>query len=242
MKKYIAFIGRSGSGKDYLTKKLINFLVDSKKVVKRFAFADPVKLHIKTLLNLSDEQFEKFIYDEDFKNNSLVSVSKMKIVAESDSERKDPHWLGAWTAAKFEECVLQSSLRYDDIDDLDIYMSLREFIVFYGTNVLQKCLGKRVWCNAIFNSDDYHFVSEHKDGIIIITDTRFPHEFKECEDKGFVFVKVEEKTKGKKTPKLNNIAESYMDMFHYDYLFENDKDDESKFNEEFEKFVNWILE
>lgn len=241
MKKHIAIIGKSGSGKDYVTQKILTRLTLMGIQSRRFAFADAIKKQISIFLNLTDEQSTKIMHDEAFKNHTVIHLGTMCIVAESDVNHIHPIWKSdsLWTAADLSYRGYMLGLGYDDFYKKEIYMTMREFIVYYGTYLFQKYLGRKVWLYTVFNSKEYQNL-EDNDGVAIITDTRFKHEYQECKDRGFVFLKVCENSQTKRAEKLDNIAESLTDTFEYDFKFENYKDDENKFEEEMNRLFEWL--
>ena len=133
--KHIVLFGKSGSGKDFLTKKLSEIY---RNRMKRFAFADDVKKHIQILLNIPETDFCRFLHDEDYKNHTLVDVSNMRIEVVADVEHKNPNWENIVDAKTLDI----RNLEYSDFNTERIFMSLREFTVFYGTkNILVERLG-----------------------------------------------------------------------------------------------------
>lgn len=229
--KHIVLFGKSGSGKDFLTKKLSEIY---RNRMKRFAFADDVKKHIQILLNIPETDFCRFLHDEDYKNHTLVDVSNMRIEVVADVEHKNPNWENIVDAKTLDN----RNLEYSDFNTERIFMSLREFTVFYGTNVIQKHLGRKTWCNTIFNSKEY--VDARQNGLVVITDCRFPHEYEECKNQGFYFVEVV--SSEKPDFEVHNIAESYYSTFKCDYTFHNNKKDDDVFHIELLKFLKWLGE
>lgn len=239
MKRKIAFIGKSGSGKDYVTEQLIHCLEQSGENSCRFAFADKIKIQIGELFNFTEEQQQKVLHDEIFKNHTLLNITKLEIVAESDIEHKDKRWKEVKTADQYDAFLYSGGQEYEVLDNLDVYMSLREFIVYYGTYYFQKNFGRKIWVRTLFNSNLFKKMED--EGVVIITDVRFPHEYEMCKEKGFVFVKVQEKTATtKKREDLGNVAEFYTDTFPYDFCFSNYKDDVYAFNLELRRFLFWV--
>lgn len=237
MKKRIALYGKSGSGKDFVTSKLKSELTSLNFSVQRFAFADKVKEHIKSLLEMSENDFKLYLHNEDFKNHSIVDVSNMSMIVKSDVNHTHP----TWSLLTDSKTLNDMKYQYDEFNDNKIYMTLREFTVFYGTFVIQKNLGRKTWCNALFNKlDEWEEFPESFgiDTCAIVTDCRFPHEYKMCKEKGFVFIKVEDVDNLQEN--LNNIAESFYDDFEPDYIFHNSKTNENKFKKELEMLISWL--
>ena len=101
-------------------------------------------------------------------------------------------------------------------------ISYRELIVWVGTYCFQNMLSKNVWTSSVFNSVEYKsFMTSQKTNGAIITDLRFPHEYRACKDNGFFIVNIVSQD----SPyNVNNIAESHYREFDPDFTFMNTRD------------------
>src|SRR5574344_146823 len=159
----IALFGPAGSGKDYLTKKIIEHYKNKNINVQRIAFADNVKRNIKVLLNLFDK--------EDFKNKIYLNLRTFEIKKIEDTNNY--HLISSQDLNKIKDKNFIN----------DIWISFRELTVYYGTYVMQKSFGKLVWVNSIKSLINDNYLN-------IITDLRFEHEYDFCINNKFKIIKV----------------------------------------------------
>lgn len=245
-KRKIALYGKSGSGKDFLLNALstMEFAVDDdisevlRLRVSRFAFADNVKRHIQLLLGLKEEDFDRYLNDECYKNHTLVDVAGMSIAAEADNGHKHPGWRDAMTAESLDK-FYKAGITIDDFGGTKpVYMSLREFTVFYGTNIMQRYLGKGAWCLSMVNSQEYREAEADKERLVVVTDCRFPYEYKFLRERGFKFVEVTDRNN--EYGMIDNVAERYYGTFEPDFVFSNDKQNADNFDRELSRFLEWL--
>ena len=182
--KLIAVSGVKGSGKDLVSDMLQyclsvpkafrqyffykNFRKWIKPKYKKIAFADPLKKMLSNLLNINLDKF----YDRDFKENYIINVStlsppRVKIVDNSIV------CLNKLSDSKFNKLVKQL-----DLSLVESNLSLRQLLQYFGTEIMQKYFGKRVWINSTMqNRSEY----------TIISDLRFIEEYNAVkENKGVV--------------------------------------------------------
>src|SRR5574344_1269901 len=195
----IALFGQAGSGKDYLTKKIIEHYKNKNINVQRIAFADNVKRNIKVLLNLSDKDYLNFLYNEDFKNKIYLNLRTFEIKKIEDTNNY--HLISSQDLNKIKDKNFIN----------DIWISFRELTVYYGTYVMQKSFGKLVWVNSIKSLINDNYLN-------IITDLRFEHEYDFCINNKFKIIKVNNLNN---TLNVNNIAENYYSLFKENYVFYN---------------------
>lgn len=233
--KKFAVIGKSGAGKDYVTRFLIERELGNDIV--RFAFADYVKNCVALLLGMNEEQYELMLHDEGYKNYTVINIGELKIEAERDVYKTHWSWDGEYMYTS--RSLKDSGKEYDELcqELKPIFMTLREFIVYFGTFVAQRLVGRKVWCNSLFNSLGYQTALD-EEKIIFITDVRFPHEYEECKKRGFNFIRVTASDENN----LDNIAESFVDTFEADYTFVNTKLDSDTFYKNIQKLVDWMSE
>lgn len=99
------------------------------------------------------------------------------------------------------------------------YVSVREFMQWFGTEVMQTHFGKNIWINSVKKR-------LKKNKITIISDVRFPHEAEFIKKQGGVIIKVinptvENNDTHKSETSINNIKEDY--TFINDYKNSTDK-------------------
>ena len=220
MNNRFAFIGRAGSGKDYVARKIRK--VHGEGISARFAFADKVKEDIVKILGIPSEEWELFLHSEDYKNNMRVDLGKLKVTHKDSLVDK--------------KLVNASEVTEDIVGDINnYYMSLREFMVYYGTYIMRKSLGENIWVNQLFNSESFKKKIANPDILVTITDVRFPNEYKACKEAGFKIIKV---VNPESSLGIDNVAESYIDEFEPDYTFYNYQGYPDKFKESLVDFIN----
>lgn len=215
MKNKIAFTGYAGSGKDWVARKIRSINGGG----TRFAFADELKKDLAKLIGIED-QWEKLLYSEDFKQGQYMSFDNYKLHSLRELAERGYSLKTAADLSKQENGPLVTDA-----------IQIRELMVYYGTYVMQDKLGKGVWVQRVFNSREY----QKAKGLITITDLRFPLEYEKCREQGFKIVRVISDS----DIIAKNIAESYIDQFEFDYTIKNSRLDISGL--EIKKLYDWML-
>ena len=98
-------------------------------------------------------------------------------------------------------------------------MSVRELLQKLGTEAMRNGLHQNAWVNALFADfkDDMHW---------IVTDMRFPNEYKAIKDKGGITIRVNRPGYGTSMTDLANAhpSETALDGFDFDYTINNEGD------------------
>lgn len=96
-------------------------------------------------------------------------------------------------------------------------MSVRDLLQKLGTEAMRNGLHENVWVNALFA--DY---TEDKQWVI--TDVRFPNEFKAIKEKGGIVIRVNRPGHGNSMKELAEAhpSETALDGHDFDYVIEND--------------------
>lgn len=107
---------------------------------------------------------------------------------------------------------------FKDITVIEM-MSVRDLLQKLGTEAMRNGLHENVWVNALFS--DYT-----KDQYWIITDVRFPNEFKAIKEKGGIVIRVNRPSHSNHMVKVVNDhpSETALDGYDFDYIIENDGD------------------
>ena len=178
LNKLIAISGVKGSGKD-LVSNMLQYCLSVPKILRRYcfykrfkgliypkykilAFADPLKKMLSDLLNIPLEEF----YSRSFKEKCIVDVSTLNMSFETQGLRVSD--------SRFNKLVkeLNPSLT-------ESYLSIRQLLQYFGTEIMQKYFGKRVWINSTLRNcskntiiSDLRFIEEYnavkeKKGIVI---------------------------------------------------------------------------
>jgi hypothetical protein len=98
-------------------------------------------------------------------------------------------------------------------------MSVRDLLQKLGTEAMRDGLHQNVWVNALFADfkEDMHWV---------VTDMRFPNEYKAIKDKGGITIRVNRPGHGTSMTDLASAhpSETALDGFEFDYTINNDAD------------------
>jgi hypothetical protein len=98
-------------------------------------------------------------------------------------------------------------------------MSVRDLLQKLGTEAMRNGLHQNVWVNALFADfkEDMHWV---------VTDMRFPNEYKAIKDKGGITIRVNRPGHGTSMTDLASAhpSETALDGFEFDYTINNDGD------------------
>lgn len=174
----IAISGVKGSGKD-LVSNMLQYCLSVPKIFRRYcfykrfkgliypkykiiAFADPLKKMLSDLLNIPLENF----YSRSFKEKCIIDVSTLNMSFETQGLKVSD--------SRFNKLVkeLNPSLS-------ESYLSIRQLLQYFGTEIMQKYFGKRVWINSTLRNcskntiiSDLRFIEEYnavkeKKGIVI---------------------------------------------------------------------------
>jgi dephospho-CoA kinase len=111
--------------------------------------------------------------------------------------------------------VLNSIEPFKDITFLEM-MSVRELLQKIGTEAMRNGLHENVWVNALFS--DYK-----EDSLWVITDVRFPNEYKAIKEKEGIVIRVERPNSSSKKKEITqHPSEIGLDNFDFDYTIHND--------------------
>lgn len=177
-KRLIAVSGVKGSGKDSVSSMLQyclsvpkmfrqyffykNFRKWIKPKYKRIAFADPLKKMLSDLLNISLDKF----YIREFKEGCIINISTLE---------------GSWLGEKLSDSKFNKLVKQLDPSLTEANLSLRQLLQYFGTEIMQKYFGKRVWINSTMqNRSEY----------TIISDLRFIEEYNAVKEKKGIVIYV----------------------------------------------------
>lgn len=167
MKHIISIQGLKGSGKDtaaqyiryfldtpawmhvYWIAKLVHFktFFHRWKIVR---YADSLKKMLAVMLNVDVERFE----DRDFKENYYFDFNNYHLLNASDAP------LNTITDKRFAQELDKGNLNVA----LEHCLSIRQILQFFGTEIMRKFFGNKLWIYTVLNLKDSH---------LIISDQRF---------------------------------------------------------------------
>ena len=187
-RKLIAVSGVKGSGKDSVSSMLQyclsvpkmfrrywfykHFRKWIKPKYKRLAFADPLKKMLSDLLNIPLENF----YSRAFKEDYVITVSTLNVPQPRIVDDYLNLDFNKLSDSKFNKMVKQL-----DPALLECNLSLRQLLQYFGTEIMQKYFGKRVWINSTLQDP-----SEYK----LISDLRFIEEYNAVKERDGIIIYV----------------------------------------------------
>lgn len=220
LNKLIAVSGVKGSGKDSVASMLryclsvpkifrqYFFYKHFRKLVKpkykKLAFADPLKKMLSALLNVPIENFN----DRNFKESWLVHVPTLNLNDDLGNKLPD---------SKFNRLVksLDPSLA-------EGYLSIRQLMQYFGTEVMQTHFGRNIWINSTLRHGS-------KKGTII-ADLRFKAEAEAIHELGGVIIYVSRPNYTFGQHASEKEMSELLSNNKYDFIIDNNGTQEDLFN------------
>lgn len=164
MLKVISIVGKKGNGKDFVTNLLKYKLISEfNKDVKYITLATKMKQIISVFTGIEYH----LLNNRTFKENYMINLNDFK-TAEVDDRLESIHDLD-----------FKSNLN----KGRNLWISIRELMQYFGTDVMQKAFGKNIWVNTAIKELSMQNIN-------IITDVRFKHEFESFSNVGSISIKV----------------------------------------------------
>ena len=218
-KRLIAVSGVKGSGKDSVSSMLQyclsvpkmfrqyffykNFRKWIKPKYKRIAFADPLKKMLSDLLNISLDKF----YIREFKEGCVINVSTLE---------------GSWLGEKLSDSKFNKLVKQLDPSLTEANLSLRQLLQYFGTEIMQKYFGKRVWINSTMqNRSEY----------TIISDLRFIEEYNTVKEKKGVVIYINRPNYEFGQHASEREMKELLENDKYDFIIDNNGSIEDLFNQ-----------
>lgn len=157
------------------------------KYVYLDAFGDAPKAMVQQLLGCDF----KYLSEEYWKDHAVVDLRTFDIeeVDELPNDLLDPQTLRGWVPAVFDNDKCK--------EVMDLKMSMRDFILYFGQSVMQKYFGQDVWVKSTAQNDKRN-EEYFEDGIRIYTDIKAPTELTYLIDKQAAIINVERRGYKKK--------------------------------------------
>ena len=218
-KRLIAVSGVKGSGKDSVSSMLQyclsvpkmfrqyffykNFRKWIKPKYKRIAFADPLKKMLSDLLNISLDKF----YIREFKEGCVINISTLE---------------SSWLGEKLSDSKFNKLVKQLDPSLTEANLSLRQLLQYFGTEIMQKYFGKRVWINSTMqNRSEY----------TIISDLRFIEEYNAVKEKKGVVIYVNRPNYEFGQHASEREMKELLENDKYDFIINNNGSIEDLFNQ-----------
>ena len=218
-KRLIAVSGVKGSGKDSVSSMLQyclsvpkmfrqyffykNFRKWIKPKYKRIAFADSLKKMLSDLLNISLDKF----YIREFKEGCIINISTLE---------------GSWLGEKLSDSKFNKLVKQLDPSLMESNLSLRQLLQYFGTEIMQKYFGKRVWINSTMqNRSEY----------TIISDLRFIEEYNAVKEKKGVVIYINRPNYEFGQHASEREMKELLENDKYDFIIDNNGSIEDLFNQ-----------
>lgn len=218
-KRLIAVSGVKGSGKDSVSSMLQyclsvpkafrqyffykNFRKWIKPKYKRIAFADPLKRMLSDLLNISLDKF----YIREFKEGCIINISTLE---------------GSWLGEKLSDSKFNKLVKQLDPSLMESNLSLRQLLQYFGTEIMQKYFGKRVWINSTMqNRSEY----------TIVSDLRFIEEYNAVKEKKGIVIYVNRPNYEFGQHASEREMKELLENDKYDFIIDNNGSIEDLFNQ-----------
>ena len=217
--KLIAVSGVKGSGKDLVSDMLQyclsvpkafrqyffykNFRKWIKPKYKRIAFADPLKKMLSDLLNIDLDKF----YVREFKEGCIINISTLE---------------GSWLGEKLSDSKFNKLVKQLDPSLTEANLSLRQLLQYFGTEIMQKYFGKRVWINSTMqNRSEY----------TIISDLRFIEEYNAVKEKKGIVIYINRPNYEFGQHASEREMKELLENDKYDFIIDNNGSIEDLFNQ-----------
>ena len=179
----------SGVVKDLVDDKNKAFANADFKHVYLDAFGDAPKAMVQQLLGCDF----KYLWEEYWKDHAVVDLRTFNI----EEVDELPDGIGVTENLMNPSTMMSYCPSFLERCDDPCKMSLRDFILYFGINVMQKYFGQDVWVKSTAQNDRRN-EEYFEDGIRIYTDIKAPTELTYLIDKHAVIVNVERRGYKKK--------------------------------------------
>ena len=180
-----------------------NFRKWIKPKYKRIAFADPLKRMLSDLLNISLDKF----YIREFKDGCIINISTLE---------------GSWLGEKLSDSKFNKLVKQLDPSLTEANLSLRQLLQYFGTEIMQKYFGKRVWINSTMqNRSEY----------TIISDLRFIEEYNAVKEKKGVVIYINRPNYEFGQHASEREMKELLENDKYDFIIDNNGSIEDLFNQ-----------
>lgn len=242
---YIGLNGYAGAGKDTVAKMLKTMLDrdwadrEECRAYYRTVYKDPT---LPATYDMTDHGMPEgrvycTAYADQLKN---ICASIFGIPVERFYMNKSSAWLNVTKRFEYtEDCpdpahIFTAEQFYTGAcdTDQDVWMSLREVLIYIGTYVMQRQVSRDVFVNSVRNRVMH---KEATDSLryVIVTDNRFRHELDFIHENFGITVNITRDS----VRQLPNIAEHETDgLEDFDYTLENN----GGYGELFDKLWNWV--
>lgn len=240
---YIGLKGYAGSGKDTVAK-MLKVILDNENL----SFNDCYNKFIEKYSNKNSATLNDSINDHVY---CIAYADELKIICSNISgvpvekfyTNKSNGWInvnGDFTYTEImpnKDNIITAKEYIFNSSSIKLWMSLREFLVYIGTYILQYNLNKNTFVNIIKNKIKNIKLINNDLKYVIITDNRFYHEVDFIKDNNGILLSIERDN----INKLPNIAENDLDdMSYFDDMYYYTITNNGSYYELFEKLYKLI--
>lgn len=221
----IAIAGLKNTGKD-TAAKMLYYLLNAPKCFRTYrwynwlkkwpfknkwhitAFAKPLKETLSIIMNKPVCWFD----NRQNKENMYVNLQTLKTYQKFKLHDD----------LKLSESKFQKLLKTENPIPQEYLLSIRQLMQYYGTSVIRRFLGDKVWINATLNKTNNHN--------LIVSDLRFKIELEEIKKRGGCCIYI---VRNGTEPGLHSSEREVIEMNNdkqFDYIVCNDGDLEDLFN------------
>lgn len=171
------------------------------------AFAKPLKQSLSILLNKPLDWFE------DRKNKELcfVDLTSLKIYPAHK----------AWSDLRLSENRFSKLIKSGEPMPTEYFLSVRQLMQYYGTEVIRKYIGDKTWINATLNNREKN---------LIVSDLRFKVEYEVVHDKKGIIIYINRDSAVPGTHASEREVLELKDANAFDYVVDNNGTMEDLYN------------
>ena len=174
------------------------------------SFSDNIKTFIRMLLGCPDE----YLYDDSYKDTIVVNLRDL-----SCKNKNEVGDVKLWAASELHDSIDHSA--NPQTFQINLYMTLREFIMYFGLEVMQRYFGRNVWVKSLkATSDEWDRYLDNGDSYKIFMDLKTPAEATYIKQNNGIIVNVERPKNKKGKSGLERLGGD--DRIDYDILINGD--------------------
>lgn len=222
--KYIGIRGHRGSGKNtisYLIGQTIQYVLDGEQDDYKTAYCgwcddminDEQIIHECSLRSIYFESFgdtpkmfiemllgcpHSYLYDDYYKDNIVVNLR--------DFSTKDRETLPAETKLYTREELYNEMSKVPATITKNKYILMREFILYFGIDMMQRYLGLDIWVKALKSNQKFYGYIFDENNYKIYTDLKTPSEVTYIKNNDGVIIKIDRPDHKKKSMGLDKLS------------------------------------
>jgi hypothetical protein len=134
---------------------------------------------------------DEYLYDDSYKDTIVVNLRDL-----SCRNKNEVGDVKLWSASELHDSIDHNS--NPQTFQINLYMTLREFIMYFGLEVMQRYFGRNVWVKSLkATSDEWDRYLDNGDSYKIFMDLKTPAEATYIKQNNGIIVNVERPTNKK---------------------------------------------